>query len=84
VTAVARKHRGARRRRIETVVRDKDLVAQRHEEIVRAASRVFMSRGYHRATVREIARAAGPGGFSAYIKTKERSCKRSGGTRLGT
>jgi AcrR family transcriptional regulator len=63
----------ARRRRIETVVRDKELIAQRHDEIFRAASRVFISRGYHRATVREIAREAGLslGGLYAYIKTKE-------------
>jgi TetR/AcrR family transcriptional regulator, cholesterol catabolism regulator len=73
VTAAARTPRAARRRRIETVVRDKDLVARRHEEIFRAASRVFISRGYHRATVREIAREAGLslGGLYAYIKTKE-------------
>ena len=73
MTSVVRKPRGVRRRRIETVVRDKDLVARRHEEIFRAASRVFISRGYHRATVREIAREAGLslGGLYAYIKTKE-------------
>ncbi len=69
------KPKGARRhrRRIETVVRDKDLIAQRHEEIFRAASRVFISRGYHNATVREIAREAklSLGGLYSYIKTKE-------------
>lgn len=63
----------APRRRITTVVRDKELIAQRHDEIFRAASKVFISRGYHRATVREIAREAGLslGGLYAYIKTKE-------------
>jgi AcrR family transcriptional regulator len=61
------------RRRITTLVRDKELVSQRHEEIFRAASKVFISRGYHRATVREIATEAGLslGGLYAYIKTKE-------------
>ncbi len=55
------------------MVRDKGLIAQRHDEIFRAASRVFISRGYHQATVREIAREAGLslGGLYAYIKTKE-------------
>jgi len=68
-----RKPRSVQRRRIETVVRNKDLIAQRHEEIFRAASRVFIARGYHTATVREIAREAGLslGGLYAYIKTKE-------------
>lgn len=61
------------RRPIETVVQDKDLVAQRHDEIFRAASRVFISRGYHAATVREIAHEAGLslGGLYSYIRTKE-------------
>ncbi len=61
------------RRPIETVVQDKDLVARRHDEIFRAASRVFISRGYHTATVREIAQEAGLslGGLYSYIRTKE-------------
>jgi AcrR family transcriptional regulator len=62
-----------RRRRIDTLVRDKELVAQRHDEIFRAASKVFISRGYHEATVREIAEECGLslGGLYSYIKTKE-------------
>lgn len=65
--------RPSRRRPIATVVQDKDLVAQRRDEIFRAASRVFISRGYHDATVREIAREArlSLGGLYAYIGTKE-------------
>ena len=61
------------RRSIETVVQDKDLVARRHDEIFRAASRIFISRGYHAATVREIAEEAGLslGGLYSYIRTKE-------------
>ena len=65
---------GTRRRKpIETVVRDESLVAQRHEEIFRAASKVFISRGYHEATVREIAEEAGLslGGLYSYVRTKE-------------
>jgi AcrR family transcriptional regulator len=62
-----------RRRPIETLVRDAGLVTQRHDEIFRAASKVFISRGYHRATVREIAREAGLslGGLYSYVRTKE-------------
>lgn len=65
--------RPSKRRPIATVVQDKDLVAQRRDEIFRAASRVFISRGYHAATVREIAREAklSLGGLYAYIGTKE-------------
>jgi AcrR family transcriptional regulator len=67
------RHKRATRRSIATVVQDKDLVEQRREEIFRAASRVFISRGYHAATVREIAREAklSLGGLYAYIGTKE-------------
>lgn len=70
--ALARQKR-RHRRPIETLVQDKDLVAQRHDEIFRAASRVFISRGYHTATVREIAQEAGLslGGLYSYIRTKE-------------
>jgi AcrR family transcriptional regulator len=63
----------APRRSIATIVRDPDLVEQRHEQIFRAASRVFISRGYHAATVREIAGEAGLslGSLYSYIRTKE-------------
>jgi AcrR family transcriptional regulator len=63
----------APRRSIATIVRDPDLIEQRHEQIFRAASRVFISRGYHAATVREIAGEAGLslGGLYSYIRTKE-------------
>ncbi len=67
-----RRQLGARRT-IETVVRNRQLIDQRHAEIFRAASRVFISRGFHRATVREIAEEAGLslGSLYSYIRTKE-------------
>jgi AcrR family transcriptional regulator len=63
----------ARPRRITTIVQDQALVERRHEQIFRAASRIFISRGYHAATVREIAREAGLslGSLYSYIRTKE-------------
>jgi AcrR family transcriptional regulator len=63
----------APRRSITTIVRDPDLVHRRHEQIFQAASRVFISRGYHAATVREIAGEAGLslGSLYSYIRTKE-------------
>lgn len=75
--AVARPARRTPRARaarsIATLVRDRGLVEQRHEQIFRAASRIFISRGYHEATVREIAEAAGLslGSLYSYIRTKE-------------
>lgn len=67
-----RRQLGARRT-IETVVRNRQLIDQRHDQIFRAASRVFISRGFHRATVREIAEEAGLslGSLYSYIWTKE-------------
>lgn len=67
-----RRQLGARRT-IETVVRNRQLIDQRHDQIFRAASRVFISRGFHRATVREIAEEAGLslGSLYSYIRRKE-------------
>ncbi len=64
---------GIAKRRIPTVVRDAKLVEARRDQIVKAASRVFVSRGYHEATVREIADEAGIslGSLYSYISTKE-------------
>lgn len=60
-------------RRIETLIQDQALVQARHEQIFKAASRVFIKHGYDRATVRQIADEAGfsLGSLYTYIKTKE-------------
>src|SRR3990170_4746482 len=60
-------------RNIETVVQNRELVLQRHEQICKAATRVFISQGYHRTTVREIAKEAGLslGSLYSYIRTKD-------------
>jgi AcrR family transcriptional regulator len=60
-------------RRIETLIQDQALVQERHEQIFKAASRVFISHGYDRATVRQIAEEAGLslGSLYTYIKSKE-------------
>ena len=60
-------------RRIETLIQDEALVQARHEQIFKAASRVFIKHGYDRATVRQIADEAGfsLGSLYTYIKTKE-------------
>jgi AcrR family transcriptional regulator len=54
-------------------VRDRTLVKQRRDQIVRAAIDVFSRRGYDKATVREVAEAAGlsSGSLYCYIRAKE-------------
>lgn len=58
---------------IETQVKDKDLIEQRRMEIVKAAVDLFVDKGFHKTTVREIARKFGMsvGTLYEYIRTKE-------------
>ena len=60
-------------REIETNVKDDALVKQRREEIIQAASKIFIEKGYHLATIRDICKASGlgPGTLYNYIKKKE-------------
>lgn len=60
-------------RDVETLVKDQDLIARRHETICDAALKLFARKGYHETTVREIAEASGLGigTLYSYIKTKE-------------
>lgn len=46
-------------REIETNVKDDALVKQRREEIIQAASKIFIEKGYHLATIRDICKASG-------------------------
>ncbi len=57
----------------DLTTRLRELIEQRHEQIFKAASRIFISRGYDRATVREIAEEAGLslGNLYSYIRAKE-------------
>lgn len=60
-------------RKISANVKDIDLVKQKREEIIRAASKVFIEKGFHQATIRDICKATGfgPGTLYNYIKKKE-------------
>ncbi|MBU2511260.1 TetR/AcrR family transcriptional regulator [bacterium] len=40
-------------------VKNKNLVAKKHEQIVKAAGELFSLKGYHRTTLRDIAKASG-------------------------
>lgn len=58
---------------VETLVKDQDLVARRHDQICDVALKLFARKGFHETTVREIAEASGLGigTLYCYIKTKE-------------
>ena len=60
-------------RLIESNIKDNGLVKQRREIIIRAASKVFIEKGYHSATIRDICKASGlgPGTLYNYIRKKE-------------
>jgi AcrR family transcriptional regulator len=61
------------RKDIPTLVKDSDLVEKRRRQIVDAAVKLFIRKGFHQTTTREIASAAGfsIGTLYEYIKSKE-------------
>lgn len=63
----------AETKRIESQIKDKRLVEVRRREIVNAAVDLFIRKGFHKTTVREIARKFGMsiGTLYEYIRTKE-------------
>lgn len=67
------KARRATSRDIPTQVKNRDLVERRRNQIVDAAVGMFLQRGYHKTTTRQIAQAAGisNGLLYEYIATKE-------------
>lgn len=58
---------------IPSLVKDPKLVEKRREQIVEAAVDLFISKGFHKTTTREIARASGfsIGTLYEYIQSKE-------------
>jgi len=62
-----------RERLIQSPIKNHDLVKQRREKIIRAASKLFIEKGYHSATIRDICKASGlgPGTLYNYIRKKE-------------
>lgn len=60
-------------RGIPTDVKDPDLVSRRRRQIVDAAVGLFIGKGFHKTTTREIARATGfsIGTLYEYVSTKE-------------
>ena len=43
--------------KIPTTIKDQDLVAERRGEIIDVATRLFLERGFHKTSIRDIARA---------------------------
>lgn len=58
---------------VQTNVKDENLIELRREQIVSGAMKLFKEKGFHKATTREIAKAAGfsIGTLYEYIRTKE-------------
>ena len=60
-------------KKVETKIKNLDLVEQRRQQIIDGAIKVFSAKGFHSATVREIAEEAGltMGTLYNYINSKE-------------
>jgi len=58
---------------IATQIKNPDLVAQRHRQIIDAAVQLFINQGFHKTTTRQIAYAAGfsIGSLYEYVVSKE-------------
>ena len=58
---------------VQTSVKDENLIEIRRQQIIQAGVKLFKEKGFHRATTREIAKAAGfsIGTLYEYIRTKE-------------
>ena len=60
-------------KRIPSVVKNRKLVEKRRQQIIRGACDLFVRKGFHRTTTREIARECGLsiGTMYEYIQSKE-------------
>lgn len=56
-----------------TQIKNRDLVEKRWKQIIDKSTKVFMEKGYHRTSIRDIAKAASfsMGNLYNYIRTKE-------------
>src|SRR3954468_14768200 len=59
--------------KVKSSVKDEGLIEKRREQMIQGAVKLFKEKGFHRATTREIAKAAGfsIGTLYEYIRTKE-------------
>ena len=58
---------------VESSIKDENKILERRQQIVTAGVKLFKEKGFHRATTRELAKAAGfsIGTLYEYIRTKE-------------
>jgi TetR/AcrR family transcriptional regulator, cholesterol catabolism regulator len=59
--------------KVATTIKDQELVAQRRAEIVDVATRLFLERGFHKTSIRDIARACpfNLASLYTYVASKE-------------
>jgi AcrR family transcriptional regulator len=59
--------------KVEAKVKDQQLIDEKRRQIIEGAIRIFKEKGYHKATVREIAEEAriGLGSIYDYVKSKD-------------
>ncbi|MFD2446809.1 TetR/AcrR family transcriptional regulator [Bacillus sp. CGMCC 1.16607] len=62
-----------KKREVQASVKDERLVRKRRDEMIKGAVTLFIQKGFHRTTTREIAKASGfsIGTLYEYIRTKE-------------
>ena len=62
-----------KKREVQASVKDERLVKKRRDQMIKGAVTLFIEKGFHRTTTREIAKAAGfsIGTLYEYIRTKE-------------
>lgn len=61
------------KRQVKAVTKDVGLIREKREQLIAAAIRVFVEKGFHNATVRDIGRAAGmtQGTIYNYVRSKD-------------
>jgi AcrR family transcriptional regulator len=66
-------HRATRSRQVNAALKDPALVRKRRQELIAAAVQVFMEKGFHDTTVRDIGRAANmtQGSIYNYVESKD-------------
>lgn len=62
-----------KKREVQASVKDERLVKKRRDQMIKGAVTLFIQKGFHRTTTREIAKASGfsIGTLYEYIRTKE-------------
>lgn len=62
-----------KKREVHASIKDERLIEKRRDQMINGAVKLFIDKGFHRTTTREIARAAGfsIGTLYEYIRTKE-------------